>query len=452
MAAGPSDFAAALSAHMRSMRPRSRTSAAANRSGGGASCHDGVPQGGDASCHVETAPCRPKSGGASSRLAPATRKALDGPPTLTRRRSFSAREQACLAQRAESFCKGFVAEFGTRQGWLTAFIAQYAEDGEPAPLREQIRRACRTEMARRLRAGAAPEGRTLKLSTRRRPGGGRPRVARALEDELWHWFVDRISSVQARINSHVLLCQAETFKMDMLEMHQTLVERGMADPAFPPKVPRLDYRFVYRWRKRYGVSWRAVNLRYKVSASKRDSRLRIAWCNALRLRVLHAALHGPNQLRFVGWDQKPMWFNSAHDSKTLAIRGQNRVAVKENTAASRERFTIFTNCLSWTPRTTAREELLMPARRDVQAGGTRVARAGRAGEEGVARAALGDDAGEPEVARAASSVGGASGARAVPADGPDSLSAMAPPIAVLFRSQSETGARIRRNLKVPPST
>jgi len=145
-----------------------------------------------------------------------------------------------------------------------------------------------------------------------------------------------------------------------------------------------------------------------------------------------------------------MWLNSAHDSKTLAIRGQGRVAVKENTAASRERYTILTK--SWTPRTTAREELLMPARRDVQAGGTRVtqkslARAERAGEKGVARAVPGDDAGEQEVARAASSVGGA---RSVPAAGPDSLSAMSPPIAVLFRSQSETGARIRRNLKVPP--
>ena len=55
------------------------------------------------------------------------------------------------------------------------------------------------------------------------------------------------------------------------------------------------------------MSWRTVNLRYKVSAAKRDARLRIYWCNTLRVRVLHRALFGEERLRFVGLDQKPLW-------------------------------------------------------------------------------------------------------------------------------------------------
>ena len=75
------------------------------------------------------------------------------------------------------------------------------------------------------------------------------------------------------------------------------------------------------------------------------------WCNVLRLRFFHAILYGPGRLRFIGFDQKPLYFNSAYAGKTLAMRGTDEVAVKENIAASRERFTVMTTCLSWTEET-----------------------------------------------------------------------------------------------------
>jgi len=69
----------------------------------------------------------------------------------------------------------------------------------------------------------------------------------------------------------------------------------------------------------------------------------------LRLRFFHAALFGENKLRFAGFDQKPLYFNSSVAAKTLALRGCRKVALKENVAASRERFTVMTQVHSWTP-------------------------------------------------------------------------------------------------------
>lgn len=137
-----------------------------------------------------------------------------------------------------------------------------------------------------------------------------------------------------RISGTMVLAQAEALKRDLLELHHLRVERGEADPTMPPQLPKLNAVWLLRWRRKYGVSSRAVNLRYKVSAAKRDSRIRILWCNVSRLRALHEALFGEGKLRFVGLDQKPLWFKSSRDSKTLAVKGTKRVAVKENTAAA----------------------------------------------------------------------------------------------------------------------
>ena len=64
----------------------------------------------------------------------------------------------------------------------------------------------------------------------------------------------------------------------------------------------------------------------------------------LRIRIFHRAFFGLSGLRFIGFDQKPFYFCSAAMCKTLALRGAKKVAVKENLAASRERFSIMTTC------------------------------------------------------------------------------------------------------------
>jgi hypothetical protein len=229
-----------------------------------------------------------------------------------------------------------------------------------------------------------------------------------LEEELWQWFVDQICGMESRQNSASLLAAAEALKADLLEFHHHMVDAGRADPCQLPRFPALDARWLSRWRKKYGVSFRTVNLRYKISSAKRDARLRICWCNVIRLRVLHQCLFGPGNLRFVGLDQKPLWFNSAHGQKTLALKGAERVAVKENTAASRERFTVLTNCLSWTPTRAARDELRL----------------------GLARV-------DSVVARV---------------DSLRALDDLAPPIGILFRAAGGANSRLRGRLRAPDGT
>ena len=128
------------------------------------------------------------------------------------------------------------------------------------------------------------------------------------------------------------------------------------------------------------------------------------WCNVLRLRFFHAPLYGPGRLRFIGFDQKPLYFNSAYAGKALAMQGSAEVSAKENIAASSERFTVMTTCPSWT------EESVVKA---AESNGP-VATA--AGTEVVAKAA-----GE------------------------------GPAIAIMFRVATEDAPRVRRTLQAAPN-
>ena len=70
-----------------------------------------------------------------------------------------------------------------------------------------------------------------------------------------------------------------------------------------------------RWRRAYGVTYRTVNLRYKLSRSKRMLRLRVFWSNILRVRLLHECLYGKDGIDFVSMDQKPLYFNTSLAAK-----------------------------------------------------------------------------------------------------------------------------------------
>ena len=145
----------------------------------------------------------------------------------------------------------------------------------------------------------------------------------------------------------MLLNQAMLLRSDLQQEHKRLIECGCADPVNLLKLPKIDANYVSRWRRAFGVTWRTVNLRYKISHAKRKHRLCIFWSNVMRLRLFHEALFGINKLRFVGYDQKPFYFNTSIPSRTFSIRGCTKVAVKECVAASRERFTVMTHCQPW---------------------------------------------------------------------------------------------------------
>ena len=249
----------------------------------------------------------------------------------------------------------------TRQGWIQSFLdeqfdghsvdtyAARAAWKEVRPATRLVDRRCKIEAGRKGVARPAMSALTVLGRRRRAFGGGRKPVNPALNDELWAWFVDFIYNVPGRIGSSTILDWARIICQDLKELWQRRVEAGDADVAAPPKLPQLSHMFVVRWRRAYGISWRTVNLRYKLSAAKRKHRLRVFWCNVLRMRFLHERLFGEGKLRFVGFDQKPLYFNSCAAKKTLAMQGARKVAVKENLAKSRERFTVMTSVPSWCP-------------------------------------------------------------------------------------------------------
>ena len=146
---------------------------------------------------------------------------------------------------------------------------------------------------------------------KRNIGGGRSPMSDCIGEELWHWFVDRINTARTRLGSRLLLAQANLYRGDLMQHYHTMCEVGRADPRKPPQLPQINENYIHRWRKAYGVTWRTVNLRYKVSHKKRLFRLGVFWRNVLRIRFYHAARYGPNKLRFSGFDQKPFYFNSS---------------------------------------------------------------------------------------------------------------------------------------------
>ena len=168
-----------------------------------------------------------------------------------------------------------------------------------------------------------------------------------LGEELWSWYVDILHHRPGRIGTQQLVDQAVVIATDLQDDWSIRVAQGQADGASFPKLPVLSRDWAGRWRKAHGVTFRTVNLRYKLSQSKRLHRLRIFWSNVLRMRLLHECLYGRDGIDFVSADQKPLYFNSSLASKSLAPRGANKVNVKESVADSRERFTLMTSCPSW---------------------------------------------------------------------------------------------------------
>jgi hypothetical protein len=144
---------------------------------------------------------------------------------------------------------------------------------------------------------------------------------------------------------------------------------------------------VRRFRQIYGITYRTINLRYKISHSKRMHRLTVFWCNVIKTRALHARCFPGRKLRFIGFDQKPLYHCAALSAKTLNLKGKSKVAVKERVAASRERFTALTTDLSWSYRARGRWPPIAICFRTGGGDGSRI----RAGLQGQAMESYSDD-------------------------------------------------------------
>ena len=153
--------------------------------------------------------------------------------------------------------------------------------------------------------------------------------------------MDRLHNNPSRVSTEVLSIQANYLHELALENMRKQHELGQLsyEALKQAEAWKFDEETVYRWRKKFGVTERTVNLRVKLSRKKRNRRVRAYWCNVIRMQALHKKLYPESKLRFAGFDQKPFYFNSSIAQKTLARAGTRRVRVNENVADSRERFT-----------------------------------------------------------------------------------------------------------------
>ena len=89
------------------------------------------------------------------------------------------------------------------------------------------------------------------------------------------------------------------------------------------------------------------NSRYKIPRATFMARLKTFWTNCIIVRALYEQFNPGQKLEFVGFDQKPLWYNSIMAEKTCALSGQAKVGCAENVSASRARYTVMTQCRSW---------------------------------------------------------------------------------------------------------
>ena len=174
-------------------------------------------------------------------------------------------------------------------------------------------------------------------------------------DELFAWFVDTLENIKGRLPASVLLRRAQLISKDLVGIHQQRMEAGLVPPHDTLNLPAINFVWLGRWRRIYGVSPRMANLRFKAPRKVILHRLRVFWCNMIRVRALHALLEPEGELAIEGFDQKPLWFTASSQEKTMALRGSRKVVVNENVPMTRARFTAMTRCAWPCPPTDGKE-------------------------------------------------------------------------------------------------
>ena len=145
----------------------------------------------------------------------------------------------------------------------------------------------------RHRSGQGTGSSRVKSSLRRRAvGAGGPGLMKmpCVADELFAWFVDTLNNIRGRLPSCLLVQKARMIAADLVGIHQLRIEAGEVPPHANLDLPVINYCWLRRWRRTYGVSARMANLRFKAPKKVILHRLRVFWCNMIRVRMLHALL------------------------------------------------------------------------------------------------------------------------------------------------------------------
>ena len=206
---------------------------------------------------------------------------------LRHRKVFLLADQQELGDEASKFREAFFEEHGKTQGWLSAFMREQLQfdsikSSAARAAYSQIKCAVRTAQGGiekvKQQQGKKSMTCTAGISSRsrkRRKGGGARQKCAVLWEELWAWYVDRLRTCPGRISTQLLVDQATVISTDIFDEWRMRSANGHADFSAEPKLPAITPCWVQRWRRAYGVTFRTVNLRYKISHSKRLLRLRV---------------------------------------------------------------------------------------------------------------------------------------------------------------------------------
>ena len=183
-----------------------------------------------------------------------------------------------------------------------------------------------------------PAGRhTVRFRRRRRQRGtqGRPTKASLVREHLFQWFCSIKRSVKTRLPARVVLAHAKS----LLEKYvlTCVIEKQKAD------APVLSHSWLRDWCLQYGVCLRKPNRRCEVPKHVMQERLRVLWCNIIRVRRLAILLLGYD-LGIDNMDQSPFHMNEAGSKKvgSLCLRGCGVVPLTEVHSDTRERWTVNT--------------------------------------------------------------------------------------------------------------
>lgn len=164
------------------------------------------------------------------------------------------------------------------------------------------------------------------------PGSHGKELAPAVGEALYQWLLDNIW-IKGRVTPQLV-------KQNALRICAVL-RKAYEDKALHIRLPQINNTWLGRWRNQYSVSYRAVNLRYKVAKSKLVSRIGTMLRNNIRLRMLHFLCFGQD-MEVTSLDQNPKHFNSCAAEKTLVPQGMGKVPCLESLEMAHARFTAMT--------------------------------------------------------------------------------------------------------------
>ena len=125
---------------------------------------------------------------------------------------------------------------------------------------------------------------SLKVRRRRKGMQGRPEKAPIIKELLFEWFSVLRNSVCTRISPKFVMLKASTLVDDYVK---ECLKKGVA-----PDPPRITNHWLSSWKRRYRLSLRRPNRKYKVPLAVLEERLQAFWLNLARVRKFVQMMKG----------------------------------------------------------------------------------------------------------------------------------------------------------------